>query len=238
MVDVKKEGIVLEKTESGFENEGVLNPAAIREDGVIHLFYRAVSKGNYSSIGYCKLNTPLVVAERCVAPVLFPQFDYESHGIEDPRIVKIEDVYYLSFTAYDGINALGALALSTDLIHWEKQGLIAPQITYEEFSRLAESKGTINEKYLRYNEQGRIRKKHGKKIFLWDKNVIFFPRRINGKLLLFRSLTRNEIVKVLERAQLILQHTRMRNYIHQQMDRLCNIGTTDMHLKAMSRIHE
>ena len=176
MVDVKKEGIVLEKTESGFENEGVLNPAAIREDGVIHLFYRAVSKGNYSSIGYCKLNTPLVVAERCVAPVLFPQFDYESHGIEDPRIVKIEDVYYLSFTAYDGINALGALALSTDLIHWEKQGLIAPQITYEEFSRLAESKGTINEKYLRYNEQGRIRKKHGKKI-LRGKKITFLSHR-------------------------------------------------------------
>lgn len=36
----------------GFENEGVLNPAAREGEGV-HLFYRAVSKSNYSSIGYC-----------------------------------------------------------------------------------------------------------------------------------------------------------------------------------------
>ena len=31
MIEVKKEGILLSKTEFEFENEGVLNPAAIRE---------------------------------------------------------------------------------------------------------------------------------------------------------------------------------------------------------------
>jgi len=31
MVDVKKEGIILRKTDLGFENQAVLNPAAIRE---------------------------------------------------------------------------------------------------------------------------------------------------------------------------------------------------------------
>ena len=51
MIEVKKEGILLKKTTLGFENEGVLNPAVIREGNSIHLFYRAVSKGNYSSIG-------------------------------------------------------------------------------------------------------------------------------------------------------------------------------------------
>lgn len=182
MIEVKKEGILLKKTTLGFENEGVLNPAVITQGNCIHLFYRAVSKGNYSSIGYCKLNGPLEVAERLDTPVLFPQFEYELHGVEDPRIVKIEDLYYLTYTAYDGVNALGALAVSKDLEHWDKQGLIAPQITYDEFSHLAESKGVINEKYLRYNEHEQIREKEGKKIFIWDKNVIFFPRQINGKL--------------------------------------------------------
>jgi predicted GH43/DUF377 family glycosyl hydrolase len=38
---VKKEGILLEKTNLYFENEAVFNPAVIEEDGVIHLFYRA-----------------------------------------------------------------------------------------------------------------------------------------------------------------------------------------------------
>ena len=57
MLTVKKEGILLQKTNLGFENEGVLNPAVIREGDSIHLFYRAVSRGNYSSIGYCKKNS-------------------------------------------------------------------------------------------------------------------------------------------------------------------------------------
>ncbi len=182
MVEVKKEGIILKKTELGFENEGVLNPGVIRENGTIHLFYRAVSNGNYSSIGYCKLIDPLKVIERLESPVIFSQYDYESHGVEDPRIVKIEDLYYLTYTAYDGINALGALAISKDLKNFDKMGLIVPQISYDEFIRLAKSKGEINEKYSRYNEQDHISETQGKKVLVWDKNVIFFPRKIKGKL--------------------------------------------------------
>lgn len=123
-----------------------------------------------------------MVEERFDRPVLFPQFDYESHGVEDPRITKIEDLYYLTYTAYDGVNALGALAVSKDLQHFDKLGLIVPRMTYDEFSYLAKSKNVINEKYLRYNVHGGIHKSPGKEVFLWDKNVIFFPRRINGKL--------------------------------------------------------
>ncbi len=182
MPSVIKNGVLLEKTCLVFENEGVLNPAVIRENDIIHLFYRAVSKGNYSSVGYCRLSGPLTVAERSDSPLLFPQFDYESKGMEDPRIVKIDDLYYLSYTAYDGINALGALAVSKDLQQFEKQGLIVPQIDYEAFSRLAGSKEIINEKYLRYNEHRHSSEEAGKKMLLWDKNVIFFPRRINGQL--------------------------------------------------------
>ena len=182
MISVRKEGVLLQKTCHGFENEGVLNPAAFREDNTVHLYYRAVSKGNYSSIGYCRLKGPLEVEYRSEAPLLFPQFEYESKGMEDPRIVRIDDVYCLTYTAYDGINALGALAVSKDLQHFEKMGLIVPQIAYEEFSRLAEAKGAINEKYLRYNEHRHLPDDPGRKMFLWDKNVIFFPRRIGGKL--------------------------------------------------------
>src|SRR5688572_4789396 len=152
MIEVKKEGILLNKTMLGFENEGVLNPAAILVDGCVHLFYRAVSKGNYSSIGYCKLNGPMSVEERFDTPVLFPHFDYESHGVEDPRITKIDNLYYLTYTAYDGVNALGALATSENLLSFEKRGLIVPQLTFDEFKHLAECKGPINRKYYRYNK--------------------------------------------------------------------------------------
>ncbi len=182
MIEVKKEGIILNKTELGFECDGVLNPAVIWEGDKIYMFYRAVGKGNYSSIGYCELSTPLIVSERNDTPILFPQFDYEACGVEDPRITKIEDTYYLTYTAYDGVNALGALALSKDLKNFEKQGTIVPHITYSEFSRLVETKSTVREKYERYNKPANQQKEQECKVFVWDKNVIFFPRRINGKL--------------------------------------------------------
>lgn len=182
MIEVKKEGILLKKTSLEFESEGVLNPAVIANDDGIHLFYRAVEKNNYSSIGYCKLSGPLTVEERLTRPVLSREFGFESHGVEDPRITRIDDTYYLTYTAYDGVNALGALALSKNLKHFDKVGLIVPKMSYDEFSNLASTNRTIDEKYLRYNIHGGIHKEAGKEVFLWDKNVIFFPRRINGKL--------------------------------------------------------
>jgi predicted GH43/DUF377 family glycosyl hydrolase len=181
MLEVIKEGIILEKTILGFENEGVLNPAVIRVNEEVHIFYRAVSKGNYSTIGYCKLNGPKNIVQRNDSPLLFPQVDYESHGIEDPRIVKIDETYFITYTVYDGVNALGALATSTDLINFTKHGIITPEMSYDEFVHLAKSKEKINEKYLRFNEKTKIHENHVGKLFIWDKNVIFFPRKIHGK---------------------------------------------------------
>ena len=182
MIEVKKEGVLLMKTSLEFENEGVLNPAVIKDETGIHVFYRAVSKGNYSSIGYCKLSSPMVIEHRLDKPLLSSEFGYESHGVEDPRITKIGDLYYLSYTAYDGVNALGALAVSKELQQFDKMGLVVPKIGYDEFMSLAETNGSLNGKYLRYNIHGGIHKDAGKEVFVWDKNVIFFPRRINGKL--------------------------------------------------------
>lgn len=184
MVEVKKEGVLLKKTLLEFENEGVLNPAAIREGEYVHLFYRAVSTGNYSSIGYCRLKGPLTVETRMETPILSPTADYEMHGMEDPRIVKIEDIYYLTYTAYDGVNALAALATSVDLKHFEMKGLIAPQITYDQFQSLinADTRDSINDKYLRFNKPQHSFEAPDQRVLLWNKNLIFFPRRIKGKM--------------------------------------------------------
>jgi len=64
MIEVKKEGVILSKTELEFENEGVLNPAVIRIGDSVHIFYRAVQLWNQSTIGYCRLDGPLNIAER------------------------------------------------------------------------------------------------------------------------------------------------------------------------------
>lgn len=182
MIEVKKEGILLSKTDIEFENEAVLNPAAIRINDSVHLFYRAVRNGNHSTIGYCKFDGPLTLSERSDKPFMSPELDYESQGVEDPRIVKIDSLYYMTYTAYNGVNALGALATSRDLVHFKKQGIIVPIMTYDRFVSLAEPVGKINENYLNnqkfYNQEGDPEENK----LLWDKNVMFFPRRIKGKL--------------------------------------------------------
>jgi beta-1,2-mannobiose phosphorylase / 1,2-beta-oligomannan phosphorylase len=188
MIDVKKEGIIINKTDLEFENEGVLNPAAIREGDNVHLFYRAVQKGNHSSIGYCRLDGPHTVVERWEKPIIVPEHEYELHGVEDARIAKIDDLYYLSYTGYDGTNARGAVAISNDLKHFIKQGIIVPPITYAEFVFLAESVGSVNKNYYHNHKFYYQEADPEKKIMLWDKNVIFFPRKINEKLVFLHRI--------------------------------------------------
>ena len=188
MLEVKKEGILLEKTHLGFENEGVLNPAVYQEGDTVHLYYRAVRKGNHSTIGYCRLNGPLTVVERWHKPLMVPELDFESQGVEDPRIVKIEDTFYMSYTGYDGISARGAVATSNDLIHFTKKGMVVPPITYAEFIFLAEPAGKINENYYRNHKFYYQKLDPEKKMLLWDKNVIFFPKKIGGKLVFFHRI--------------------------------------------------
>jgi predicted GH43/DUF377 family glycosyl hydrolase len=160
----------------------------MREGDSVHLFYRAVRKGNYSSIGYCRLDGPLTVAERWDKPFMVPEFEYESHGVEDPRIVKIDDLFYMTYTGYDGTSARGALATSKDLMNFKKQGIIVPPITYAQFVFLAESAGKVNENYYRNYNFYYQKADPDKKIMLWDKDLIFFPRKIKDKLVFLHRI--------------------------------------------------
>ncbi|MFN7777185.1 MAG: pesticidal protein Cry7Aa, partial [Flavobacterium sp.] len=149
---LKKRGILLEKTTHGFENLGVLNPAVLRNSEGIHLWYRALSKTHGSVIGYAHFDIQGQLLGRDEIPTLYPQASYECQGVEDPRIVLMDGVFYLTYTAFDGHNARGALAISNDRIHWEKQGLIVADIRFADFILLAESNRPLNEKYHRYNQ--------------------------------------------------------------------------------------
>lgn len=188
MLRIQREGILLEKTDLEFENEGVLNPAVYQENGNIYLFYRAVRKGNYSCIGYCLLDDPLNITYRADYPVIVPENPYESHGVEDPRLVKIEDLYYLTYTAYDGFNAQGALAVSNDLQHFEKKGIIVPKVSYSAFLLMAQANKNLDPAY--YQNQTFYLKPGvaPETILLWDKNVVFFPRRIDGHLVFLHRI--------------------------------------------------
>lgn len=192
MLTVTKHGVILEKTKNLFENLGVLNPAIYQDGNTVHMFYRAVREGNYSSVGYCKLDGPLKVIERDDKPVFYPKESYEFQGVEDPRITKIKDAYYMTYAAFDGINVFGAYATSKDLRKFNRKGIITPKFTFDEFAKLIEpnTEEIGDEHFLFYNLFMMYRLKDLMKgeIYVWDKNLVFFPKKINGKFALLHRL--------------------------------------------------
>ena len=181
---VKNEGIILEKTNLEFEDKAVLNPACIKVGQIVHMFYRAISQNNISSIGYCQLKNNKII-KRLKKPVLFPEHDYEKMGVEDPRITFLDGTYYLIYTAHDGHNALVAYATSKDLLHFTKHGLISPKISYDEAEDIfRESK--IKESYTLFEML--YKEKEGKNILLFEKDASLFPQKINHKFALLHRI--------------------------------------------------
>ncbi len=187
MVEIKREGIILEASGLDFENQAVLNPTCIREGNNVHMFYRAVRNGNHSSIGYCKLEGPLKVIERSKKPVLSPQHDYENHGIEDPRIVLMDGTYYLFYTVFDGKNALAAYAMSKDLQQWVKKGPITANILYSEAKDIfRDGKTKLKERYFFFESY--IKDMVADDVLLWEKDVFMFPEKINNRYALVHRI--------------------------------------------------
>lgn len=103
----------------------VYNPTVLFEDGVYHLFFRACGSDRKSRIGRAesKDGENFQINDN---PVLEPGSAVDAAGVEDPRIVKIDEQYYLSYSTYDGNTARQALAISDDLKIWEKIGPVLP----------------------------------------------------------------------------------------------------------------
>jgi beta-1,2-mannobiose phosphorylase / 1,2-beta-oligomannan phosphorylase len=185
MLKLEEARIVLESREGvEFESEGVLNPACVEKDGIIHMFYRAVGKGNFSTIGYCQIKDGKIIY-RSDNPVMVPEFDYERQGIEDPRITFLEGKYYMLYTAYDGKNALVAYAISNDLKTFRKQGLITPQITYDEAEDIFRNSGIVK-KYIFFEKI--FKETKGQRVYLWEKDAMLLPKKINGHYALIHRI--------------------------------------------------
>ncbi|MBI3273699.1 MAG: hypothetical protein HYZ69_01000 [Candidatus Colwellbacteria bacterium] len=83
-----------------WEKNGVFNPAAAEYGGFIFLLYRAYDTSYVSRLGlatsedgvhFTEYDHPVVDTD--------PDDPYERMGIEDPRITKIEDTYYILHTS-------------------------------------------------------------------------------------------------------------------------------------------
>jgi beta-1,2-mannosidase len=126
---------------TSWESAGTFNPAvlyvpAMREyfAGRPHtssppkfvMLYRAQDGAGTSRLGYAESPDGVHFA-RNAQPVLSPEAEYEKDGgVEDPRLQKIGDLYYLTYTAYNKKDAQLCLATSHDLEHWKRKGVILP----------------------------------------------------------------------------------------------------------------
>ncbi len=178
----KKNPILVPDFKKIYESSSVYNPSAVAFKKKVYLIYRAednpydyvsrlclaTSKDGYSFKRY-KDN-----------PIFVPKGIKEQRGVEDPRITKIGDKYYMTYTAYEKF--LGsdkhkfhlALATSKDLIRWKRQGIIFKQ---EKAGLIYPKK--INGRYIMFFGEGFIKTATSKDLIRWkkDKKVFLKPRK-------------------------------------------------------------
>lgn len=119
--------------EHEWEKSAVFNAALVYENDLFHMIYRATDIGGsekygryINSLGYA-VSSDMLTWKRRTNPILKNNVPQEARGPEDPRIVKIEDKFYMNYTGFKGDNHDDyriCLATSTDLIHWERQGVV------------------------------------------------------------------------------------------------------------------
>jgi len=131
--------IITPKAENSWESRAAFNPAAVYEDGKVHLLYRAMSEDNTSVFGYASSRDGFHIDERLDEPVYVPREEFEkkhvpngNSGCEDARLTKIGDRFYLCYTAYDSYLprvAMSSIAVSDFLAkrwEWKKPVIISP----------------------------------------------------------------------------------------------------------------
>lgn len=111
---------------SGNASAGIFNPAAVKVGSKTILLTRDQDTKGVSRIGYAESADGLHFTH-AAEPVLKAEAPFEvGGGVEDPRVVKIGDLWYLTYTGYNGKDAQLCLATSKDLKHWDRKGVILP----------------------------------------------------------------------------------------------------------------
>jgi|SRR5215218_1468249 len=128
----KKNPILVPNKANWWESKAVFNCAILHYENKFHMLYRAI--GEYeryiSRIGYASSTDGYSFA-RSNHIALEPMQDYEQYGIEDPRMVEIDNQVYITYvilSAYvtDGaiVEASTALATTTDFLKYTRLGVI------------------------------------------------------------------------------------------------------------------
>jgi predicted GH43/DUF377 family glycosyl hydrolase len=140
LVRVKENPVIEPDRSHGWEAKGAFNPGAVFAGGKTHIFYRALSDDDTSTIGYASSIDGKHIDERLPDPVYVAREDFEmkkhpgvGSGCEDARLTIVDDRVYMCYTAYNGVDvpriALTSIALNDLVAHkwdWAKPVLISP----------------------------------------------------------------------------------------------------------------
>jgi beta-1,2-mannobiose phosphorylase / 1,2-beta-oligomannan phosphorylase len=117
--------ILKPQTNLSWSSEKVYNCAVNKDNGVYSMIFRAVGDDWISRLGLGVSSDGIEFTVNS-SPVMSPLHSWEVKGCEDPRIVKFDDTYYITYTAFDGLTARSAIAKSSDLYNWQDRQLLFP----------------------------------------------------------------------------------------------------------------
>ena len=115
---------------NNWESLNVFNCAVVYENDLFHMAYRAQGNDHVSSIGYA-VSSDGIHFNRLQQPVLFPHDEWDTWGVEDPRITYLADEgrFIMAYTAYSPKGITPFFAESRNLITWKR---IGPLVVGEE----------------------------------------------------------------------------------------------------------
>jgi predicted GH43/DUF377 family glycosyl hydrolase len=124
-----KNPILKPNEKNPFEAHAVMNGSIVKDANKYTLIYRAESNEGKSVIAKAKSKNGVDFTERKL--FIEPTEEWEKFGLEDPRVTKIDDLYYIFYTALsefpfkpEGIKV--GLAISKDLETVSEKHLITP----------------------------------------------------------------------------------------------------------------
>ncbi len=141
--------LLLPVPEHPWESRFIFNGAVVydEKEKLFHMVYRAMGIDDISRIGYA-ISTDGVHFARLDKPVFSPNSDFEAKGCEDPRLTKIDDEYYMVYTAYSKNGVRVSMASTGNFITWKRYGVILPDQDDKDAALFPER---VNGKYMLYH---------------------------------------------------------------------------------------
>lgn len=121
---------ILTKDDIPYDTNAVFNPGVIEFDGYVYLLCRVETKDGFSHLTLCKSRDGLTNWEIPDKPTLLPDENYseEMWGLEDPRIVYLEDMgkYAITYVSFSPGGPVISLMLTEDFKRFERKGVLVP----------------------------------------------------------------------------------------------------------------